>query len=79
MTLEAPHLNDSTLPDDVVVDAELRQRLPGLDEAHLGVHEGQLRYVLMGLQDTRRELETITRGRFRLFEHIKCQAMRLRI
>jgi hypothetical protein len=34
-----------------VCDAELRQRLPGLNESHLGFNQAHLGYILMGLQD----------------------------
>lgn len=37
-------------------DAEFRQRLPSLDEAHLCLDEAHLGDVLVGLQNPRREL-----------------------
>lgn len=49
----APHAHQ---PGNEVRDAEFRQRLPSLDETHLGLNEAHLGDVLVGLQDPRREL-----------------------
>lgn len=44
------------LLDYHVGDAEVGQGLPGLDEAQLGLGQGELGHVLVGFQDPRGEL-----------------------
>lgn len=39
------------LPDSKVRDAKVREGLPGLDEAHLGLGHRELGHVLVGFQD----------------------------
>lgn len=45
------------LPDHNIGDAEVREGLPGLDEAQLGLRQRELGHVLVGLQDPWSELQ----------------------
>lgn len=48
------------VPDHNVGDAKVRQGLPGLDEAQLGLRQRKLSHVLVGFQDPWGELRDHT-------------------